>query len=143
MVFAVAIGCLKFLVWRKWEEGEFLGQQDSACLQQAAVQGWRFVTYDRRTIPPLPKSWAEEERKHGGVIFLDEKTISPSDTGSLVRALSNLLRKIAKWDQSSLLLAPLTDHRNQLCRLSKMLSDERASQPQLRFHYFILRTTDR
>jgi hypothetical protein len=43
-------------------------------------------------------------------------------------------------DQSSLLLAPLTDHRNQLCRLSKMPSDERASQPQLRFHYFILRT---
>jgi hypothetical protein len=30
-------------------------------------------------------------------------------------------------DQSSLLLAPLTDHRNQLCRLSKMPSDERAS----------------
>ena len=30
-------------------------------------------------------------------------------------------------DQSSLLLAPLTDHRNQLCRLSKMPNDERAS----------------
>jgi hypothetical protein len=30
-------------------------------------------------------------------------------------------------DQSSLLLAPLTDHRNQLCRLGKMPSDERAS----------------
>jgi len=89
----LAVSCLA-----EWEEGEFLGQQDSACLQQAAVQGWRFVTYDRRTIPPLPRAWAEEERKHGGVIFLDEKTISPSDTGSLVRALSNLLRKTAKWD---------------------------------------------
>ena len=30
-------------------------------------------------------------------------------------------------DQSNLLLAPLTDHRNQLRRLSKMPSDERAS----------------
>ena len=44
-------------------------------------------------------------------------------------------------DQSSLLLAPLTDHRNQLCRLSKMPSDERASQPQLRavLYFRILR----
>ena len=53
----------------EWEEGEFLGQQDSACLQQAAVQGWTFVTYDRSTIPPLLKAWAEEERKHGEVIL--------------------------------------------------------------------------
>jgi len=85
----------------EWEEGEFLGQQDSACLQQAAVQGWTFVTYDRRTIPALLKAWSEEERKHGGAIFVDEKTISPSDTGGLVRALSNLLRKTAKWDSAS------------------------------------------
>jgi hypothetical protein len=43
----------------EWEEGEFLGQQDSACLQQAAVQGLTFVTYDRRTIPLLLKAWAD------------------------------------------------------------------------------------
>jgi hypothetical protein len=80
------------------EDGEFLGQQDSACLHQAARQGLTFVTCDRRTIPPLLKIWAEEERKHGGVIFVDEKTILPSDTGGLVRALSNLFKKAAKWD---------------------------------------------
>src|SRR5438046_9461471 len=79
----------------EWEEGEFLGQQDSACLQQAAVQRLTLVTYDRRTIHPLLKAWAEEERKHGGGIFVDEKTISPSDTGGLVRALSNLSKKSA------------------------------------------------
>ena len=82
----------------EWEDGEFLGQQDSACLQQAAVQRLTLVTYDRRTIPPLLKSWAEEGRMHGGVIFVDEKTIPPSDLGGLVRALSNLSRKSAKWD---------------------------------------------
>lgn len=82
----------------EWEDGEFLGQQDSACLQQAAVQRLTLVTYDRRTIPPLLKSWAEEGRMHGGVIFVDEKTIPPSDLGGLVRALSNLSRKTAKWD---------------------------------------------
>ena len=82
----------------EWENGEFLGQQDSPCLQQAAAQRLTLVTYDRRTIPPLLKSWAEEERKHGGVIFVDEKTIPPSDIGGLVRALSALSRKTAKWD---------------------------------------------
>jgi len=82
----------------EWEGGEFLGQQDSACLEQASVQGLTLVTYDRRTIPPLLKAWAEEELKHGGVIFVDEKTISPSDSGGLVRALSNLSAKTAKWD---------------------------------------------
>ena len=89
----LAVSCMA-----EWEDGEFLGQRDSACLQQAAAQGLPLVTYDRRTIPPLLKIWAEEERKHGGVIFVDEKTISPSDTGSLVRALSDLSRKTAKWD---------------------------------------------
>ena len=56
----------------EWEGGDFLGQQDSVCLQQAAAQGLTLVTYDRRTIPPVLKAWAEEERKHGGVIFVDE-----------------------------------------------------------------------
>lgn len=82
----------------EWEKGEFLGQQDSACLQQAAVQGWTFVTYDRRTIPPLLKAWAEEERKHGGVVFVDEKTISLRDIGGLVWALTRLLKETGKWD---------------------------------------------
>jgi hypothetical protein len=82
----------------EWKDGEFLGQPDSACLQQAAAQGLTLVTYDRRTIPPLLKAWGEEERKHGGVIFVDEKTISPADMGGLVRALSNLSRETAKWD---------------------------------------------
>jgi hypothetical protein len=82
----------------EWEEGEFSGQQDSACLEQAAAQGLTFVTYDRRTIPSLLKAWGEEEREHGGVIFVDEKTISPSDISGLVRALSDLCRKTARWE---------------------------------------------
>ena len=63
-------------------EWEFFGQPDSACLQQAAAQGLTLVMYDRRTIPSLLKTWGEEERKHGGVIFIDEKTISPVDMGA-------------------------------------------------------------
>jgi hypothetical protein len=84
----------------EWEDGEFLGQPDSACLQQAAAQGLTLVTYDRRTIPPLLKMWAEEGRRHSGLIFVDEKTIPPSDAGGLVRALSDLWGKTAKWDRT-------------------------------------------
>ena len=56
-----------------WERGDFLGQEDSVCLREAAAQGLTLVTYDRRTIPPLLKNWAEEGRRHGEVIFVDER----------------------------------------------------------------------
>jgi hypothetical protein len=82
----------------EWEDGYFLGQEDSACLREAATQRLMLVTYDRRTIPPLLKTWAEEERTHGGVIFVDEKTISPADIGGLVWSLTRLARKTGNWD---------------------------------------------
>jgi hypothetical protein len=82
----------------EWEGGELMGQEDSACLREAASQGVTLVTYDRRTIPPLLKAWAEQERRHSGVIFVDEKTISPADIGSLARALTNLSKQTGKWD---------------------------------------------
>ena len=82
----------------EWENGNFLGQDDSPCLLEAAAQRLTLVTYDRRTIPPLLKTWAEEGRRHGGVIFVDEKTISPADIGTLVLALSKLFKETGKWD---------------------------------------------
>ena len=82
----------------EWEGGELMGQEDSACLREAASQGLTLVTYDRRTIPPLLKAWAEQERRHSGVIFVDERTISPADIGSLVRALTKLSKQTGKWD---------------------------------------------
>ncbi len=82
----------------EWENGQFIAQDDAACLKNAAAVGLTLVTYDRRTIPPLLKSWGEEQCDHGGVIFIDEKTISPADIGGQVRALANLARKAAKWD---------------------------------------------
>jgi hypothetical protein len=82
----------------EWENGNFLGREDSACLLEAASERLTLVTYDRRTIPPLLKTWAEEGRKHGGVIFVDEKTISPADIGGLVRALIQLSKETGRWD---------------------------------------------
>jgi hypothetical protein len=82
----------------EWENGGFLGQEDSACLLAAAEQRLTLVTYDRRTIPPLLKIWAEEGLGHGGVIFVDEKTISPADIGGLVRALAQVSKETGKWN---------------------------------------------
>ena len=80
------------------ENGNFLGKEDSVCLLEAAKQRLTLVTYDRRTIPPLLKIWAEEERSHGGMIFVDEKTISPADIGGLVRALISLVGEAGGMD---------------------------------------------
>lgn len=82
----------------EWENGRFLGQEDSVCLTEAAAQALTLVTYDRRTIPPPLKSWAEEGRTHAGIVFIDEKTISPADIGGLVGALTMLARETRKWD---------------------------------------------
>ena len=82
----------------EWEAGSFLGQDDACCLQKAFAQRLTLVTYDRRTIPPLLKTWAEEGRHHGGVIFVDEKTISPADIGGLVRALHRLMLEAKSWN---------------------------------------------
>src|SRR5258708_36402986 len=43
----------------QWESGNFLGREDSVCLLEAAKQRLTLVTYDRRTIPPLLKLWAQ------------------------------------------------------------------------------------
>jgi hypothetical protein len=81
-----------------WKDGNFLGQEDAACLQEAAVQRLTLVTYDRRTITPLLKVWAEEGRHYAGVIFVDEKTISPADIGALVQSLGMLAKEASDWD---------------------------------------------
>jgi hypothetical protein len=82
----------------EWEEGRFLGQADELLLKEAAAQKLTLVTYDRKTIPPLLKAWAEADRVHGGVVFVDNKTIPSSDFGGLIRALQKLFQEAAKWD---------------------------------------------
>jgi hypothetical protein len=81
----------------EWEDGSFLGVDDAMMLRNAAAQKLTLVTYDRRTIPPLLKAWAEQNRHHGGVIFIDERTISPADIGGQVRALVELAKRTRRW----------------------------------------------
>ncbi len=82
----------------EWADGNFLGQEDAICLKEATAQRLTLVTYDRRTIPPLLKAWAEEGRHHIGVIFVDDKTIAPSNIGGLVLALAGLVKEARNWD---------------------------------------------
>ena len=82
----------------EWEKGEFLGLGDPVFLAEAAAQQLTLVTYDRRTIPPLLKTWAEEGRRHGGVVFVDEKSVPPNEIGSLVRVMLSLFEETSGWD---------------------------------------------
>lgn len=84
----------------EWHAGKFLGAPDETFLDAAATERLTLVTYDRRTIPPILRAWAEEGRRHGGVVFIDEKTISPADSGGIARALQSLWRRAGKWDWS-------------------------------------------
>lgn len=90
---AIGIGALV-----EWRGGDLMGEEDATCLRAAAGEGRTLVTYDRRTIPPLLKAWAEQGIHHGGVIFVDEKTIAPSDVGGLVGALIELCKETAAAD---------------------------------------------
>src|SRR5436189_1702881 len=82
----------------EWEDGRFLGLPDELLLEEAARQNLVFVTYDRRTIPPLLKEWAEQGRNHAGVIFVDQKTIPSSDFGNLIRALISIGNTAGEWN---------------------------------------------
>lgn len=82
----------------EWNGGAFLGRTDEECLTEAARQGLTLVTYDCRTIPLLLKSWREHGRNHAGMIYVDQKTISPGDIGSLVRALARLVAESGQAD---------------------------------------------
>ena len=61
----------------EWEHGSSFGQEETVCLQEAFVHGLTLVTYDRRIIPPLLKTWAEEAHSHAGVISWMKKRSLP------------------------------------------------------------------
>lgn len=77
---------------QEWEGGNHLGERDETLLASACDRGLTLVTYDLRTIPPLLKVWGEAGTPHGGVIFVDERTLAPNDFRGLVNALIEL------WD---------------------------------------------
>lgn len=81
-----------------WRSGALTGTDDALVLEAAAEDGLTLVTYDLKTIPPVLAEWGTTGRAHGGVIFLDDRTISPADFGSLARSLLVCLETRGGWD---------------------------------------------
>lgn len=82
----------------EWEGGNFVGSEIADLLLEAADQEWTLVTYDRLKIPPTLKCWTEEECLHGGVIFVDEKSIPPAETAMLISALNWVHQVAESWE---------------------------------------------
>src|ERR1039457_5847145 len=61
----------------EWGNGHCLGPEDSPCLREAAAQGLTLVTYDRRMIPPLLKTWAEESEHTVAWLLWTKKQFCP------------------------------------------------------------------
>ena len=72
---------------QNWQDGIYLGMSDETILQAAARDNLTLVTYDLKTIPSILVAWGEQKVEHSGVIFIDYRSISPSNFGGLVKAL--------------------------------------------------------
>ena len=57
----------------EWDDGYFLGQEDSPCLREAAAQGLTLVTYDRGTIPPCSKPGRKKSERTAGWFLWTKK----------------------------------------------------------------------
>ena len=64
---------------RNLQGGAYLGVDDRVLLRAAAEQGLSLVTYDRRTIPRLLFKWGQAGISHGGVVFVEERSIAPNE----------------------------------------------------------------
>ena len=73
-----------------WEDGQYVGGDDSVILVRAYEQGFALVTYDMKTISPLLVRWGEKSIPHAGIVFGDTHTIPTSDFGGIARALVRL-----------------------------------------------------
>ena len=91
-------GAITVSALAEWEDGNFVGKDASDILREAADQELTLVTYNRLTIPPILKAWSEEECLHGGVIFVDEKTIPPAETSELLTALARVQDEAGSWE---------------------------------------------
>jgi hypothetical protein len=92
----------------EWLGGQHLHAADDVILRAAHGAGLTLVTYDRRTIPDLLKEWGEQGIAHGGVIFVDERSIAQDDVGGLVRALMRLIGELGDvdWENRVVFLRP-------------------------------------
>ena len=95
------------LALSEWHSGTYLSAYDYEILLAANVEKLSLVTYDLSTISPLLRSMHEQGKQHGGVIFIDNKTIPSNQFGVLVTALETLWgkHKTEIWDDRVVFLS--------------------------------------
>ncbi|MGD1895816.1 MAG: DUF5615 family PIN-like protein [Phormidesmis sp.] len=93
---------------QKWQQGQYLQASDETIINAASRQSLTLVTYDLKTIPTLLQTFALQKKSHMGIVFVDRRTIAPSNIGGLVNAISRLWRS----EQSN-------SWTNRICFLSK------------------------
>jgi predicted nuclease of predicted toxin-antitoxin system len=91
-----------------WRDGEFRHADDEQILAAAYEEGRSLVTYDRRTIPPILRDWAEMEQHHAGVVLISARAIRPHEVGHLLRALRALVEESGDndWQDQIVYLRP-------------------------------------
>ena len=70
-----------------WRGGVLAGADKVLALQGAAEEALTLVTYDLKATAPILVEWGMSGRPHGGVILVDDHSISLAAFGDLTRAL--------------------------------------------------------
>lgn len=92
------LGGIDAIALQDWRGGELRHADDEQILTAAYEERRVLITYDRRTIPPLLRDWAELNQPHAGVILIGPRTIPPHDIGLLVRSLRALAEEYGTED---------------------------------------------
>jgi hypothetical protein len=77
----------------EWHDGAFRHASDEQIVEAAAAESRTLVTYDIHTIPDLLRERAERGRSHGGVVYVNDRTIRQGDFGGQIRALRALVEE--------------------------------------------------
>jgi hypothetical protein len=99
---------IDILTLLEWMQGHFISAADGEILREAARQKLTLVSFDLRTIPPLLRAWGEQGLDHGGLIFVDGKSIAQDDVGGLARSRCALWKLLgdADWTNRCFFLQP-------------------------------------
>jgi hypothetical protein len=83
-----------------WHDGLWIGQTDEEILRAANLEGLSLVTYDQRTIPKLLQQLAAASEPHGGVVFVDQRTILQNEVPTLAHSIIRFWDQYGTWDWS-------------------------------------------
>ena len=77
----------------EWHDGHYLTLADTVILAAAVAEARTLVTYDEHSIPSILRAWGADGRTHGGVVFVNNRTIRQNDFGGQIRALRTLVEE--------------------------------------------------